>query len=310
MIDAAGDELICGRDALLDAALQGPRRLAALAEYALLDLVAALTERGSFRGTLPVILAVPESRPGFRRQEIEILRRELEAIRPPNVPGLRVEVIDQGHAGGFRALETAAQQITSGQAEVCVVGGVDSYLDARTIDWLQVRLRIMVSGVRSGFYPGEGAAFVALASDRSAAMLGLPPLAHVRHVACGHESRTRSSAEGLLGEGLTQAIVTTTSALRREETVHEIYCDINGERWRTDDWGFAALRTATRFRDPTEYRMSAGQIGDVGAASAALNYVLAIRAWSRGYARGSNALVWGASWRGLRGAALLEQGGR
>jgi 3-oxoacyl-[acyl-carrier-protein] synthase-1 len=96
--------------------------------------------------------------------------------------------------------------------------------------------------------------------------------------------------------------------LRREELLHDVYCDINGERSRTDDWGFAALRTGSLFRDPTAYRATASQLGDVGAAAAPLNCVLAIQAWRRAYAHGRNAIIWGASWRGLRGAAVLEQG--
>jgi 3-oxoacyl-[acyl-carrier-protein] synthase-1 len=310
MVDAAGEGLLCARDRVLDPAVQGPRRLAVLAQSSLLDLAAKLTAHGTVRRTLPVLIAVPESRGGFRSREVLVLKRELDATKPPGIASLVVELVGTGHTGALRALETAVQRITSGQTDLCVVGGVDSYLDWRALDWLQMRLRIVASGVRGGFHPGEGAALIALANDAGIAALGLRRLARLRAVACALERRRSSSPEGLMGDGLSQAILAATDGLARGRAiVHDIYCDMNGERSRTDDWGFAALRTSTRFRDATAYRMSAGQTGDLGAASGALGCVLAVQAWERGYASGPNALVWGASWRGLRGAALLERGG-
>jgi 3-oxoacyl-[acyl-carrier-protein] synthase-1 len=90
------------------------------------------------------------------------------------------------------------------------------------------------------------------------------------------------------------------------ELFHDVYCDVNGERVRTDDWGFALLRTNALFRDGTDYTMSVSECGDIGAATAGLSCILAAQAWQRGYAHGPLALVSGASWGGLRGAAVLE----
>ena len=49
-------------------------------------------------------------------------------------------------------------------------------------------------------------------------------------------------------------------------------------------------------------------VAHLGAATAALNCMLATQAWQRGYAMGPRALLWGGSWNGLRGTMLLEQG--
>lgn len=91
------------------------------------------------------------------------------------------------------------------------------------------------------------------------------------------------------------------------ERVSDLYCDINDERVRTTDLGFALLRVGERFVDASSYTTSVGQIGDVGAATAPLNCVLAARAWARRYARGPLAIILGASWGGLRGAVVLRQ---
>jgi 3-oxoacyl-[acyl-carrier-protein] synthase-1 len=90
-----------------------------------------------------------------------------------------------------------------------------------------------------------------------------------------------------------------------EQRVDDVFCDINGERHRADEWGFLALRSPGVFRDSTAYSTAVGSWGDVGAAWGALGCVLAIQAWRRNYATGPRTLVCAGSQSGLRGAALL-----
>ena len=255
---------------------------------------------------LPVLLALPEVRPGFGADHARFIQQQLANEQIAGIKGLDVERSGAGHAGALRALEIAVQRVAQGQDDVCVVGGADSYLEADTLDWLDGERRLMRAEIRSGFAPGEGASMLAIASNAARASLGLPSLARIRSVATAQETRRADSDEGLLGEALTDAIARAGRALRARELFDDVYCDVNGERARTDDWGFALLRTSSMFRDGTAYTMSTAQCGDLGAASAAFNCALAAHAWQRGYAKGPTALVWGASWTGLRGAAVLE----
>ena len=89
------------------------------------------------------------------------------------------------------------------------------------------------------------------------------------------------------------------------EAVDTIYCDINGERYRSEEWGFVCMRLPTIARD-FGYELSADSWGDLGAASGPVFCNLALQAWARGYARGPRALVWCGSESGLRGAVVLE----
>jgi 3-oxoacyl-[acyl-carrier-protein] synthase-1 len=151
---------------------------------------------------------------------------------------------------------------------------------------------------------------VAVASDSGCAQLRLAPLARLCGVGCAYEQRSPTSDEGLLGEGLTIAIAKVLgSQPSGGGVISDLYGDINGERERTHDWGFALLRTAAGFRDGTDYVTAVGQCGDIGAATGALGCVLAVQAWQRHYASGPRALVWAGSWGGLRGAAVLQQEG-
>ena len=85
-----------------------------------------------------------------------------------------------------------------------------------------------------------------------------------------------------------------------------MYSDINGERYRAEEWGLAILRTATWFRDPAGYIAPASQWGDLGAATGTALAMLAAAAWKRGYARGPLAMLIAGSEAGLRAAVVLE----
>lgn len=308
MIDAGGENLRCGLDGKLDPLALGAPRMRAFARAALAELLRKLVKIDSSK-ELGLLLALPETRPGFGQDDARIVQRALFTDASAGLPPIRPERAGDGHAGGFRALERAFARIATGQEELCLVAGVDSYLHGDTLDWLEADRRIVRAETRAGFSPGEGAALLALASTQACRALGLPALCSVRAVATTQEKRDPTRGAGVLGEALTEAIVRVAgTTLEHSAYVDDVYCDINGERPRVTDWGFALLRAGTWFRDGSDYTIPAGSCGDMGAASAIFNVVLAVRAWQRGYARGTRALVWGSSWQGLRGAALLERG--
>jgi 3-oxoacyl-[acyl-carrier-protein] synthase-1 len=138
--------------------------------------------------------------------------------------------------------------------------------------------------------------------------LGLPSLGVVRAVHTARETKLDGTDALNLGEGLTEAIrMATSEGCERDELVDAVYCDLNGERYRSEEWGFAALRCQDAFRDPSPRPNGVAAWGGAGAASGALLTVLAVQAWQRGYARGPRALVCAGSDQGLRAAALLRQ---
>ena len=259
---------------------------------------------------LPLLLALPEARPGWGVAEADAVARHLEAAPLPG-PSVAVEVSPElcGHAGALGALELAVARLAGRDLELCLVGGVDSYLEADTLDWLEGERLLARAGIRGGFPPGEAAGVLALASEAGLARLGLRSLARVRGVGSAHEGRSAASETGLLGEGLTAAIVAAARDLRLPaEQLSELHGDLNGERSRTDDWGFTLLRTQHLYRAGAVARTAVGEWGDVGAATGALGCALAIQSWQRRYATGPRALVWAGSWGGLRAAAVLERG--
>ncbi len=144
-------------------------------------------------------------------------------------------------------------------------------------------------------------------TERARKRLGLAALARVLSAATGRETKLIKTSDICLSEGLTTTVRDAVSGLSPPaETINEIICDINGERYRGEEWGFVCLRLPQYFDDPTAYRSPADCWGDMGAASGPLFAMLACQTAARGYAKGPRTLLWASSEGGLRGAAVLS----
>jgi 3-oxoacyl-[acyl-carrier-protein] synthase-1 len=310
MVDSQGEPVRGAMDALISPQLQGGERLLALADAALQEVLETWSPGDQVERSLPVLLAVPEHRPGFGPDDEVWLVNQFEARsqRP-----IAVRVTERGHAGALHGIGLASEWIAQEKLDVCLVGGVDSYFHADTVDWLINCDQLAMQDRRTGFFPGEGAGFVVLASDRHLREHPrLPVLARVRGHASALETSLIKTDDVNLAKALTGAVQGAARHLRPGEAVDQIWCDINGERYRTDEWSYVLLRSPQVFRQrhgqPTSYFTTADLWGDTGAAGGALMTGLALRAWQRGYDEGPFTLLFAGSERGLRSALVLETG--
>lgn len=309
MIDHLGDPMPGAIDAQLDPGLMGPGRLLALAESALREACTPLSEAPKPRLRLPVYLGLPELRPGFSEQDAKAVGSGLERFEGLPVEISEVKVSIQGHAAGLVALAAAIEKIQQGAFEACLVGGVDSYFQPDTMEWLDDNRQLAGADARSAFVPGEGAGFCLLMTEQLRKRLGLGTLARVLAVTIGRETKLIKTSDVCLGEGLTATVRAAVGALPSPTgTINDVICDINGERYRGEEWGFVCLRLSEYFDDPTAYRSPADIWGDMGAASGPLFAMLACQAAERGYAKGPHTMVWTSSENGQRSAAVLEFG--
>ena len=245
-------------DAELDITHMGPERLIALAETALRDACTTLGSARSLPQRLPVFLGLPAFRPGFPEKYAQAVRTGLARLNGLPAAIGEITILPHGHAAGLSALAAAFEHLHDFAFEVCVVGGVDSYFHADTVEWLDRNRQLAGPVSRSGFVPGEGAGFCLLASDTGLARLGLKQLAHVRAVSVGTEAKLIKTPDMCLGEGLTACVRNAVGGLRLpDERINDIYCDINGERYRNEEWGFVCLRVSEFFDDCTAYRSPA-----------------------------------------------------
>lgn len=306
-VSAKGEPLIVAADPELAPDLEIRERLWAMLASVLDEIRSKVDPGGRYRGPCYLFLALPETRPGFTDRDAGWIARSLQARRPPIGTQIHVELAGRGHAGAIQAVERAVQECTRGADALFLVAGADSYHNPDTFIWLEHNLQFAQPDVRNGFVPGEAAGCIALTSNKKLqSQLGLPTLAVVKGVGTAKESLLRDSETGSFGNGMSQAVLNATNALQLpQDGVDTLYSDINGERYRSEEWGFVAMRTPTLWKTLT-YEAPGDCWGDVGAAFPPLAAALAVQSYARNYARGPRALVMAGSESGMRGALLLQ----
>jgi 3-oxoacyl-[acyl-carrier-protein] synthase I len=308
-VDPTGEPVRGAYDGAMDPGLQGAARLRVLGASALQQVFQQLPTPLRAPEGLRLFLALPEHRPGFDAKDERELIEYLGSTSP--LP-LRIQVTERGHAAGLHALGSACDGIARGEFDLCLVGGVDSYFHADTLEWLMELGQLTTAESRSGFIPGEGAAFALVASKAALSTLRASSLGSIRSVATAHEVSLIKSDDINLARGMTDAVAQAAKALRLpEEAVDATWCDLNGERYRTDEWAYMMLRLPHVFRQrpgkAMDYQTAVSSWGDMGAATGPLLMVLASRAWARGYGLGPRALLAAGSEGGLRAAVVLEE---
>lgn len=258
-------------------------------------------------GGLPLILGLPPSRPGRPIDLDSELTQRFKSRLGGGTLLTAVRTIPTGHASGLAALEQAWRLIRSKEIEVCLVGGIDSYDHPETYEWLDELEQLHSKANTWGFIPGQAAGFVLLSSAEFAQKHKLPNLGEVLQVALTREENLIKTEAVCIGEGLSSAVRQVCEALPSDQRpIHQTYCDLNGERYRAAEFGYALTRTGDSFADAGEYTAPADCWGDVGAASVPLFIGLAVAAGHKDYAVGPNTLIWASSESGERAAAVVR----
>jgi 3-oxoacyl-[acyl-carrier-protein] synthase-1 len=308
MVDTSGEPMRVAPAPWIDIGTGGAARLAALLQPAIEEaLVPATLQGGGSRARIGLALALPPPRPGRPGALVEDLLAKLREQIGDRFA--RVAHFEVGHAAGHLAIAAAEAGCARGAFDACVVAGADSYLAPQTLEWVEACDQLHGGGRLNnawGFIPGEAAGAVLFGSTSLTQRWGLTPLGELVSVGIGMEAKLIKSEEVCIGEGLTQAFRTALLALAPGEQVHNVFCDLNGEPYRADEFGFATLRTGEHFRSPSDFVAPADCWGDVGAAGAPLHVALAVIAHGKRYAKGPLSMAWGSSESGERGAALVR----
>lgn len=305
VVDTVGEPVRMARAPWIGFDVAGTERHAQLLLPAIDEALAALGGAAHLR--LGLALALPPPRPGRPLALGDALLARVVADQPGRF--CAAAVFEAGHAAGFLALDAAAKGFAAESFDAFLVAGVDSYLEPETLEWLEACDQLHGGGALNnawGFVPGEAAGAVLLVASWVPAALGIAPLADVVGVGLGHESKCIKTDAVCIGEGLTQAFRQTLQALAPGERVDSIYCDLNGEPYRADEYGFTALRTREQLRAASEFIAPADCWGDVGAAGGPLHVALAAISLAKGYGKGPVSMVWASSESGERGAALVR----
>lgn len=306
MIDTAGEPMRAAIAPWIDINVQGVDRFEELLFPAIEEALAVLDGQTVDARRWALALGLPSPRPGLP----EGLARDLLArIRHRFSSSIgSAATFENGHAAGLFGLQAAVTEMRSGGLDGCIVAGVDSWIEPETLGWLEENDQLHSAGPLNnawGFIPGEAGAALLVVRESVARTLNMEPLAAVLSVGIAYEPKRIKTETVCIGEGLTAAFRNALDALPQGALVTDIYCDMNGEPYRADEFGFTALRTKEHFEALPDFQAPADCWGDVAAAGSLLHLLLACAAAHKQYAHGNYAFAWTSAEMGERAAALL-----
>ncbi|MGI9289414.1 MAG: hypothetical protein ACR2P1_28855 [Pseudomonadales bacterium] len=305
LINQEGDPYVLAMVPSIDASLTGVDRYIAMSAPAIDEALEPLQGIRQ-QCELIAVVALPEKRPGLPDNLDKEIDRYILAQSTEHIVFRSTRTAFRGHALGLMALETAGKLLAAKECEFCLVGGIDSYIDPDTLDWVEENEQFHFPSNAWGFIPGEAASFCLLCSTVTAHKYKLPVRVQLVTVSSAQEKNRIKTETICVGEGLTHAVRGAVAGLPEESKIDYTICDQNGEAYRADEYGFMLCRLAENFSDPSDYLAPADCWGDVGAASGSLYLSLLVVAAEKGYEKGPYSLLWASSEGGERSAALIQ----
>ena len=259
MIDRFGERMKVTRDIGVDAAVIGPDRAVEIAVSPALDALRPLQAARRATGIRSSSRLVRPDR-DRRRVSPHRLDAKLRSRLAQHVVLNGGGSTAGGHAGGLLAIYHACKTLRDGKAEFCLAGGVDTYLEPETLEWLDENEQLHSEGNIYGFCPGEAAGFCLMTMLTTARAYGLQPLLEVVGASTASEENRIKTETVVLGEGLGAAFRFLFEDAPKDP-VGRIICDMNGERYRGNEYGFAVIRNPGRFRNAADFETPSRLLG-------------------------------------------------
>jgi len=285
-----------------------PRPVGSLPELtaaALQDLLAGgrLT-RDQLRRLAFLFALAPSDRPGRTVPSEGDLRGLVQGL--VGGPVGPVQGFPVGEVAAMWAVEAAGRLLERDMVDGCVVIGVDSWHSGLSLAWLDENGRLKSARNRNGFVPGEAACALLLETPVAAKRRKAAPLARVAGTSRAKETRPLSSGEPSTGQGLAGMFRELPGLTGDGASVEWVICDLNGERYRHQDWGNCLVNLSGLFRGLDHVWHPAECLGDLGSAGGAVHLALAARAFQKGQAPAAECVVWGSADSGERAGILVR----
>lgn len=288
----------------LDYELPRSQRVLELAGAAIAECLVALPALS--RRTVPLLVGLAEpGRPaggaGLAESIVPRLEHKLGYEFHPSFS--RAFAI--GHTACFRLMMTARKLLLNPNIPGCLICGVDSYINASSIFWLESHWRLKREDHSNGVIPGEGAA----------ALLLQPKLiskgataAEVTGLGIAHEGATVLSTEPRRSDGLTAATraAITEAGLQLQDIDFRI-SDVTAEDYGFKELSLVVARLQRVLTSSFPHWHCSGSVGDTGAGAGFLQAAIAFDAFRRGYAPGDRAICFTGSPSGDRAVAVLQK---
>ncbi len=252
---------------------------------------------------IPLVFAMPEDQSDI--EGLSSLAQNLEHNCKPWVSTTQYRSIHSGRAAGMEAIDFAFRYLYELPNDFMLIGGSDSYRDYARLGPLSNADRLLMTGNKDGFAPGEAASFLLLTRHPGLAMERNGKIIAISPPGIANEAGHLGSDEPYRGDGLDQAF---KKALinHAEPNIHTIYSSMNGENHWAKEYGVAYIRNKSAFQDKVKIEHPAECYGDVGAATAPLLIALAAESLFK-YSREQTHLVYSSSDTAKRGAIVVEK---
>jgi 3-oxoacyl-[acyl-carrier-protein] synthase-1 len=245
-------------------------------------------------------LSYEERIPWYESQIIEKLIRVQQCSISPKYK----KVLFEDQSGIINALLEAKALLDSGEAEYCIVGGIDSLIDHEWLDALKEIGILKTPTNLYGFIPGEGAGFLLIETYEHAMNNESNILALIKGISLKQSSKHRFSKD--LSDGLTLSQVIRDSMGTEKDTDYTIMCNLNGDPVRANEWGYALVKLSSVL-NPKESIIPSESFGELGAAYGFVASCMAISSFERNYNKSRSILVWTSSDKGTKGSFILTR---
>jgi len=238
----------------------------------------------------------------LRRLFIDRLARRLALPAPSEFGGVQT-----GATGVYELVERSMEKMRAEEIEFCIIVAVDSYLLDGRLESYDEDWRLQTKRNPAGFIPGEAGAVVLLETEGFAQKRSATGLVRIDGVGTGQEVNTSLGEKSSSGGGLTDAILPLFQFVNNEEPWRWVMSDFNGERYKAYEWGVVSTRLNKMIAGDHHLSLIADTIGDIGAATAAVQIGCVCEAVERGYAPGTSVLLIAGNDEGRRAAMALSQ---
>ena len=232
--------------------------------------------------------------------------------RISSAAGAKLNVVDAAHntygaAGIGAALERLTTELSRGDVDALLIGGVHSDYEPGRIQALEAGRRLCSREQLDGLIPGEAAAFAGVMKASRARALRLKPQVVIGETAAARDKiRPDNDESAFEAAGLTYVVRKVGESLVASgRQAGWLITDLSAETFRHYELQAVSARTRKIWCEPEYLDAPAQRMGYLGAAAMPFALVLAAEAWRGEWAPHDVAIAIGGSDFGDRAAMVM-----
>lgn len=227
---------------------------------------------GATKMALPLLLAGPELYYEHSRLNTHFFDTLMQVAKL-DIAAQHSRYYPCGRAGILYAIDGAFDYLAQNPQGAVLIGGIDTYYDAKTLGILSAGERLLGDTSIEGFVPAEGAVFFVLTSAHGPKEIIAQAQLAVARPSLGFEPGNILSLKPHPAHALAQVVGDVLA--QQSQTIKYVFTSENGESYYGREFAVARLRQSEKISDRSEICRPAEFCGDTGAAYAGIALALA-----------------------------------